>query len=315
MTTLPGEPPELSRTDTERVGSERRRFPDANLIALVNPDYWTQTKTILEQVQTGTLDILLAHGQIMAMLTDAASTDRKTGLFLGEAVEIKLGEVMNYCRAKELPLSTVYLDCDKFKALNDKLGHATGDRAIKIIGKALKETTRKEDLPARLADEDQEDNTAKELHRARMGGDEFVLVLPEATADQARMVLERFITKFSSLAREEIPEYESAFDSLMTISAGIAEYDPSIDWRPLEFLRRAENAMMRSKKEGRGGFKIAEIIAKPELERIDPWLEQSVQDPTIREHYRVVIQNWQKDGKPWGEIAEDLQREVNINPR
>lgn len=71
------------------------------------------------------------------------------------------------------PLTIAYVDLDDFKSVNDRFGHKTGDEALSVVGRALREATRAID------------------HLARLGGDEFAVLMPETDAQGARMVLER----------------------------------------------------------------------------------------------------------------------------
>lgn len=71
------------------------------------------------------------------------------------------------------PLSVIYLDCDGFKSINDRLGHRTGDELLKTVGQTLKATLRATDIIARL------------------GGDEFAAMLPDTGEDGAREVASR----------------------------------------------------------------------------------------------------------------------------
>lgn len=239
----------------EKPGLERRRKHDPSLEALVNPNFSPQIKALLAQVQIGSLDPEQAHSQIIQMLTETASKDLKTGLLLKEAVELKLTRLMEYSQEHGIPLTLVYLDANGFKKINDhrELGHDVGDEAIKIIAKTLKETTRGYDIQARLSEEtEQEDSLNKEESQARVGGDEFVMVLPEANAVQAIKVVSRFQEKLSKRIESDIPEIKIILGFPLNISAGIVQYNPQIDHDPNSLIKRAEKAMYHSKQGGYG---------------------------------------------------------------
>lgn len=104
-----------------------------------------------------------------------ARRDPLTGLlnrhgFL-EAAQQEVDRSRRYGR----PLTLAYLDCDDFKVVNDTYGHQVGDRLLRSLGAVMRAGLRTLDIPARV------------------GGDEFVLLLPETAAQEAREALERFM--------------------------------------------------------------------------------------------------------------------------
>jgi diguanylate cyclase (GGDEF)-like protein len=113
-------------------------------------------------------------------LTDALTglTNRR-GLF-----ELSL-PVFQYLRAaKEERVAVMFCDLDKFKAINDSLGHAVGDRVLKQLGEILRSMVRTSDIAARY------------------GGDEFVLVLNNTTLDQAEVIGRRIQVRIAAWAKE-----------------------------------------------------------------------------------------------------------------
>lgn len=234
--------------DSERL-MERRKFYDPNLESLLEPDCGRlRVRTILEQVKEGRLDIGAAESELVNMLVETASTDQKTGLYLGEAVRIKLARLIEHSQETGIPLTVVYLDGDNFREINNQLDHATGDKAISVIADALRETTRETDIQARLNEEGKQKHPVnREKSQARMGGDEFLIVLPGTTEEQANTVINRFRGNLLRLAELHIPEYQTTFGSPMTVSVGVAQYKPDLDSTPLALITRAETAMKQSK--------------------------------------------------------------------
>jgi len=132
-------------------------------------------------------------------------------------------EIANAHRYKK-PLALVMCDLDHFKAVNDTYGHGVGDLLLQAISMVLSNETRKGELAARI------------------GGDEFAIVLTQTPLEKGKMFTERIRRSISEISLDEII-------SPITLSLGITELKPneSID----TFLKRADMAMYKAKKSGR----------------------------------------------------------------
>jgi diguanylate cyclase (GGDEF)-like protein/PAS domain S-box-containing protein len=160
-------------------------------------------------------------------LRDLATKDELTGL-CNRRHFIELAEIeLSRSRRKSAPTSLAMLDIDHFKLVNDHFGHATGDRALLELARAMKETLRGSDISARL------------------GGEEFVVMLPETTLDGALSVTERLRER---VGRAEIPIGDGRLAKI-TVSAGIAELLPTEGLDAL--LKRADDALYLAKERGR----------------------------------------------------------------
>jgi diguanylate cyclase (GGDEF)-like protein len=129
-------------------------------------------------------------------------------------------------------LSVVVFDIDRFKSINDRLGHALGDAVLREVGATLRSHCRAGDVAARL------------------GGEEFVLLLAGAACEHARAVAER--------VREEIAlaDWGSlAAGLVVTVSAGVA-VDPG-QGSAASLLRLADEALYRAKGQGRNRVCVA----------------------------------------------------------
>jgi diguanylate cyclase (GGDEF)-like protein len=122
-------------------------------------------------------------------------------------------------------LSVVMFDLDRFKQINDGYGHAAGDEVLRCVASTVRVTVRDGDLAARL------------------GGEEFAVVLPDTCLHEARVVAERLRTQ---LRARTIP----AIGSSVTASFGVAELHPA-DLTAENLLHRADQAMYRAKAQGR----------------------------------------------------------------
>jgi diguanylate cyclase (GGDEF)-like protein len=126
------------------------------------------------------------------------------------------------------PLSLLALDIDRFKALNDSLGHLCGDFILRELAHLIKGIVRQEDL------------------FARCGGEEFVVVLVETTPDGAVQVAER--------VRRAVAGHKFRFESThidLTISIGIASTVGDADITPMVLRKAADEKLYEAKRTGR----------------------------------------------------------------
>jgi diguanylate cyclase (GGDEF)-like protein len=159
-----------------------------------------------------------------AQLWDMAVTDSLTGLFVRRYFLVKLQEELHRAERYNNILSVVIADLDRFKNINDTYGHDAGDRALKTIGKFLQKNIRDVDVVA------------------RHGGDEFVIMIPEAANDAALILAERLRKQMSVLELKDLPP--------ITISLGIATFpDDGSDIEDL--IKKADAALYAAKRAGR----------------------------------------------------------------
>ncbi|MBA8886389.1 diguanylate cyclase (GGDEF)-like protein [Dokdonella fugitiva] len=130
--------------------------------------------------------------------------------------------------ARRLPLSLLLVDVDLFKSYNDSYGHAGGDRCLVQIADALRASTRSGELCARL------------------GGEEFAVLLPETTSAEALLVAERIRSAIESAG---LPLAKSPYGRV-TVSIGVATTIPAGDVDPALF-ESADEALYRAKNQGR----------------------------------------------------------------
>lgn len=164
-----------------------------------------------------------------------ARTDLLTGLANREALHERIDAELNRCRRQGFPLSLAYIDCDRFKQVNDQHGHVVGDRVLQVAAAAMKRGTRNYDLVA------------------RPGGDEFAVVLPETGSDEARAVTERVREMLAGLMRDNNCD--------VTFSMGVATF---IDGPPSakEAIQTADELMYAAKQEGKNGVRYQTIQAE-----------------------------------------------------
>jgi diguanylate cyclase (GGDEF)-like protein/PAS domain S-box-containing protein len=159
-----------------------------------------------------------------------ANNDPLTGLPNRTLLTDRVNQAIRSAERSKEPFALMFLDIDRFKYINDTLGHGCGDRLLKEIGARLVQSVRLPDTVARL------------------GGDEFVLLLPDTPAGGAMVVAEKL------LAHIVKPCVIDMHELAVTPSIGIAMY-PS-DGRDFATLsKRADIAMYRAKREGRNTYR------------------------------------------------------------
>jgi diguanylate cyclase (GGDEF)-like protein/PAS domain S-box-containing protein len=172
-------------------------------------------------------------------LRDLATKDELTGIY-NRRHFIELAEIeLSRSRRKTAPTSLAMLDIDHFKLVNDHFGHAVGDRALIEVAQAMKETLRVSDVSARL------------------GGEEFVVLLPETALEGALAVTERLREQ---IGKAEIPVGDGRL-ARITVSAGVAELDFTEGLEAL--LKRADDALYAAKQQGRNRSVISGLPPPP----------------------------------------------------
>jgi two-component system cell cycle response regulator len=160
---------------------------------------------------------------------EMAVTDGLTGLHNRRYLERHLTTLVQQATARDKPLSVLVLDIDHFKAINDSYGHAVGDEVLREFSRRVRKTVRGIDLAC------------------RMGGEEFVIAMPDTDAALALVVAERLRHRIAT-ERFSIPDSNENID--VTVSIGIASLHSSAD-TPDTLIKRADGAMYRAKKSGR----------------------------------------------------------------
>ncbi len=183
---------------------------------------------------------LAAMADRLARLRLAASTDSLTGLANRAVLFDRLNLEIARARRHSHPVALAIVDLDAFKDFNDRHGHVACDRLLVAVSRAFVDSIRDTDLAARF------------------GGDEFVVLLPEADATQAVACLERIRL---GVARARIPGAEEG----STASAGIAVFDPTVraSVSVSAWLRQADAALYAAKAGGRNRVLVAHGAPPP----------------------------------------------------
>lgn len=153
-----------------------------------------------------------------------ADLDALTGLhnrrFFHETLARECARAHRY----ERKLSLIVFDLDDFKDVNDRIGHLAGDAALAEAAERVKDVVRTADIACRI------------------GGDEFAVILPESSLDDADQLYRRILNAVSARALGQAGK--------LYLSAGVAELRPEDD--PVSFFQRADEALYRAKEAGKG---------------------------------------------------------------
>jgi two-component system chemotaxis response regulator CheY len=188
---------------------------------------------------------LMASRRQMEVL---AMHDTLTGLFNRRAIHDRaLAELNRVARGlSNSPLSVILLDVDRFKTINDSYGHEVGDRTLQLVAELLAQQLRSYDVVG------------------RWGGEEFLMLLPGASADEALAAAERIR---ETLARTHLPV--RGVEMTLSASLGVATLgeeavvptgaDAGEAWLD-QLVRSADRALYQAKHGGRNQVQIAELV-------------------------------------------------------
>jgi two-component system, cell cycle response regulator len=179
--------------------------------------------------------ILAAIAINNAFLFEMTTTDMMTKLKMKHYFYTVLIEKMEEASLENRALSVIMIDIDFFKKFNDSYGHQCGDVVLREVARVIQKSVRNEDLAARY------------------GGEEFCVLLPDTDIEHARVAAERIRRGVGSLCTE----YEGR-SLCVTISLGVARYDPERDVSSKSLIDRADHALYASKQNGRDRVSILE---------------------------------------------------------
>jgi diguanylate cyclase (GGDEF)-like protein len=200
----------------------------------------TRAKQRLAEAAAAQLGLGVANVQLRELLRNQSIHDPLTGLFNRRYMEETLGREVLRSRRSGHPLGLLMVDVDGFKQQNDALGHHAGDAVLRELATVLQANLRKEDIACRY------------------GGEEFVLVLPDASLDNAARRAEqlRLTVKQMRLVRDSVPLRP------ITVSIGVAGF-PEHGAEGEALLRAADEALYQAKREGRDRVSVAKLGDHP----------------------------------------------------
>jgi diguanylate cyclase (GGDEF)-like protein len=210
-------------------------------IVLVFSVYVVYQQTMIIRMRNQLADQIQSLAKVQSLTDEVyklAALDQLTGLYNRRSGEQRLAEEISRAVRHERPLTILLADLDGLKQINDRLGHAAGDLVLKGFSERLRKAIRGSDLPVRL------------------GGDEFMVLLPECRAEEVRHVLNR------------LDGLEVVYDGTRIpcrFSRGWTDYKPGETAE--EFLRRGDEALYENKRAGKKSTEEAQPRSVPQPTR------------------------------------------------
>jgi diguanylate cyclase (GGDEF)-like protein len=203
----------------------------------VRPTEMEVLRTMANQAAT-----VLENARLMEQLRQAADIDQVTQVTNHRYLQERLKQECARSARSHSPMSVLMIDLDGFKGINDRHGHADGDRVLRTVALGLKLAVRTHDIVARY------------------GGDEFVVLMPDTDEAQARAVAQRIVSGIRKV-RHQLGD---GSEETIGASAGLAVY-PRDGQTPQRLLLAADAAMYTVKRAGGGGVQRAEpqVVGRP----------------------------------------------------
>lgn len=225
----------------------------------VDPPYFTlparlggilKGSILVQDLQKKTLALEAAYQEILALSDHDSLTGLSNRRALDRHLSEELARVRRHTQASHVYPSIMFIDLDNFKYYNDTFGHGLGDACLKVFGSFLQHHCRTSDLAA------------------RMGGDEFMVLLPETELGGAEKLASRLLAGLQEsrgLKAEieamagivmDIPE-----EKLLSCSIGLAHYKDA--WSASEFLAAADEGLYAAKTAGKSTWRCAGQLMPP----------------------------------------------------
>ena len=197
---------------------------------------WADNELLLLHTVADQLVVAVNQAHLFAQMQQQALTDGLTGCYNRRSFELQLERDLHLATRLRQPLSLIMLDFDNFKHINDQAGHEAGDLALCMLADNLRAELRAVDTAARY------------------GGDEFVIILPQADAEGALVVAERL--------RARVQEMQVPGFGKVSSSFGVATFPNHASSRDT-LVVAADRALYSSKNAGRNRVTVSESSHLP----------------------------------------------------
>ena len=221
----------------------------------------------LVDVCTHLCALALERDHARACIQQLAFYDGLTGLPNRSLLQVQLEQALTAAARGSSQLAVLFIDLDRFKQINDSLGHAAGDELLIHVAQRLRQVLRTSDMAGRLS------------------GDEFVIGLPQCDAVHVADTIDRL--------RAALAAPLTIANTALSLSASIGVAMFPTDGRDMETLvHRADLAMYQAKGSGRGGYRFfSSEMNRRAQERLalEAALRQALQQGTLRMHYQPQV--------------------------
>jgi len=223
---------------TDKIGGGAYDASDLSVIELVAPQ-------IALAIERASWQQRANQFQLMSI------TDPLTGLHNRRYLEARLSEELSRSKRYNYPLSFMMIDIDDFKLYNDHNGHQAGDRALEVTAQCLKAALRKVDVASRY------------------GGEEFSILLPQTSLEEAGGLADRVRRKIMSTT---FPHGKTQPLGAVTVSIGLSSFSPALDSAEA-IVRAADRALYHAKSHGKNrayayqGAQVRTEVPKVDLEQ------------------------------------------------
>ena len=243
---MSADPKAFTRDGCEGPEAEAEQFPLAvvplvfherfiGVLEVIDDDparTWQDNELLLLRTVANQVAVAINHADLFAQMQQQALTDALTGCYNRRSFEMQLDRELQMATRLHQPLSLMMLDLDRFKQLNDSVGHDAGDSALRKLADCFRQELRGVDTASRF------------------GGDEFALILPQAYAEGALLVAERLR---ASIEQIQIPGFGH-----LAASIGIASF-PSHASSRAELIVAADAALYSAKRAGRNRVALFDV--------------------------------------------------------
>jgi two-component system cell cycle response regulator len=182
-----------------------------------------------------TLDRTDQLKRLLGLLCKLSVRDPLTGLFNRRHFDHRLHQELQRARRDGRPCSVMLVDLDNFKTVNDSEGHDAGDQVLRCVSHVLRSSLRATD------------------EIARIGGDEFAVVLPNTDFENAMQVVGKRLIDRTESCRQELAE--TGLDVSVSVSIGMTTFYAANPITPAEVLKKADEALYMAKAAGKNAIR------------------------------------------------------------